>query len=296
MTTMTTPAAEPVRTRTRTMRVPRSRGAVSGLLLILLGAWGALIPFIGPNLDYSWGTDQSWHWTNARLWLEVLPGAATALGGLLLLISANRILASLGGWLAALAGAWFVVGLTLRPLLHLGQIGQPLSQTDRGRAAAQLGYFYGLGAVILFLAAFALGRLAVVGLRDLRAAERDERLAAEQARLEEERARVAQEESRRQALRDDEAERTRTAPLRDDRVAGERVDDGELREGHTAGTPLSTADSGTDRTARYEPDRPYGSQTHADQPTTRYDSDVIGSDYGSTGRVGAHEASPEEGH
>jgi hypothetical protein len=158
------------------MRVPRSRGAVSGLLLILLGAWGALIPFIGPELDYSWGTDQSWHWTNARLWLEVLPGAATALGGLLLLISANRIRASLGGWLAALAGAWFVVGLTFAPLLHLGQIGQPLSQTDRGRVAAQLGYFYGLGAVILFLAAFALGRLAVVGLRDLRAAERDERL------------------------------------------------------------------------------------------------------------------------
>jgi hypothetical protein len=297
MTTTTTPTDEPVRTRTRTMRVPRSRGAVSGLLLILLGAWGALIPFIGPSVDYSWGTDQSWHWTNARLWLEVLPGAATALGGLLLMISANRIRASLGGWLAALAGAWFVVGLTLAPLLHLGQIGQPLSQTDRGRAAAQLGYFYGLGAVILFLAAFALGRLAVVGLRDLRAAERDERLAAEQARAE-------QELAERQALRNREAERSRTQP-HEDRVAGERISDDELRPGpsHTADATLPAADrtaryetdDSTGRTARYEPDRPYGSQSQSDQPTTRYDSDVIGSDYGSTGRPGAHEAAPEEG-
>ena len=163
---MTVTDSAPARTRTRTMRVPRSRGAVSGLLLILLGAWGALIPFIGPYLDYSYGTDQSWHWTAARGWLEVLPGVVTAFGGLLVLISANRIRGSLGGWLAAIAGAWFVVGQTLAPLLHLGNIGQPLSQTNRGRAAAQLGYFDGLGVVILFLAAFALGRLAVVGLRD----------------------------------------------------------------------------------------------------------------------------------
>ena len=147
------------------MRVPRTRGAFSGLLLILLGAWGALVPFFGPYLDYSYGTDQTWHWTTARLWLEVLPGAVAVLGGLLLLVSAHRVVASFGGWLAALAGAWFIVGLTLASPLHLGNVGQPLSTDDAGRAGAQLGYFYGLGAVILFLAAFALGRLAVVGLR-----------------------------------------------------------------------------------------------------------------------------------
>src|SRR5690242_12630093 len=124
--------------RSRTMLVPRSRGAVSGFLLVLLGAWGALIPFIGPYLDYSYGTDQTWHWTTARLWLEVLPGAAAALGGLLLLISAHRVVASFGGWLAALGGAWFIVGTTLAPPLHLGSVGQPLSTDDAGRAVAQL--------------------------------------------------------------------------------------------------------------------------------------------------------------
>jgi len=308
------------------MRVPRSRGAVSGLLLILLGAWGALIPFIGPYLDYSYGTDQTWHWTTARFWLEVLPGGVTALGGLLLLISAHRVRGSLGGWLAALAGAWFVVGQTLAGPLHLGNIGQPLSQHDSGRAAAQLGYFYGLGAVILFLAAFALGRLAVVGVRDLRAAERDEQRAAEQARAE-------QELARRQALeRDTAAARTADDRTADDRtVAGRNVDDPTLAGNPTVGDRTvgnrTAADqtlvdrpvadrSADDRTvadrphadgapaapatgpaqhSRYEPDRPYGAQTNLpDEPTTRYSSDVIGSDYGASGRPPAHQAPGEE--
>ena len=34
------------------LHMPRSRGAVSGLLLLTLGAWGALIPFIGPVLSF----------------------------------------------------------------------------------------------------------------------------------------------------------------------------------------------------------------------------------------------------
>lgn len=305
---MTVP--EPARTRTRTMRVPRSRGAVSGLLLILLGAWGALIPFIGPYLDYSYGTDQTWHWTTARLWLEVLPGAATVLGGLLLLISANRIRASFGGWLAALAGAWFVVGTTLAPLLHLGNIGQPLSQTDRGRAAAQIGYFYGLGAVILFLAAFALGRLAVVGVRDLQAAERDEMRAAEQARAEEELAHRRALE--RDARTDDETVATGTTTGAAGTTAG--------AAGTTAGAAGTTAgataaggvheptaryerphgahDQPDQPTARYEPDRPYGSQSHLpDEPTARYNPHGVGSDYGSsdaTGRPPAHQAPGDE--
>jgi len=262
------------------MRVPRSRGAVSGFLLVLLGAWGALVPFFGPYLDYSYGTDQTWHWTNARFWLEVLPGAAAALGGLLLLFSAHRVMASLGGWLAALAGAWFIVGQSLAPLLHLGDVGQPLSHHQGGRTAAQLGYFYGLGVVILFLAAFALGRLAVVGVRDVLVAERDERRAAELARAEEERA-------RRQSLERDAAAGVAGDPVvahdgvaRDgvtrDGVAGDRVVDG---------TP----------TTRYEPDQPYGASGNPNEATTRYNPDLIGSDYGTTTRSPAHQAPSEDG-
>jgi hypothetical protein len=219
---------------------------VSGALLVLLGAWGALVPFIGPFFDYSFGTDQTWHWTNARGWLEVLPGAVVVVGGWLVLISKHRVSGSLGGWLAAAGGAWFVVGQSLAPLWHTGSVGAPLSTRDAGRAVAQLGYFYGLGVVIVFLAAFALGRLAVVGVRDLQAARRDEERAAEQARVAElERQRQVDEELRnRQAAEAAAAEQARTA---DRPVAGataaERADErqaaGEQVYDHAADEPVA---------------------------------------------------------
>ena len=49
------------------IHMPRSRGAASGLLIVLLGIWGGLIPFVGPSFDYSFTPDASWHWTTGRL-------------------------------------------------------------------------------------------------------------------------------------------------------------------------------------------------------------------------------------
>jgi len=68
------------------MRLGRSTGALSGLLIILLGIWGGLIPFIGPYFDYSFGVNSTWHYTSDRLWLEILPGAVAVVGGLLLIL------------------------------------------------------------------------------------------------------------------------------------------------------------------------------------------------------------------
>ncbi len=57
-------------TRGGRLRMPRSRGATSGFLLVLLGIWGALIPFVGPYFDFAFTPDQSWVWTTARGWLR----------------------------------------------------------------------------------------------------------------------------------------------------------------------------------------------------------------------------------
>lgn len=154
------------------MHMPRSRGAASGFLLILLGVWGALIPFVGPYFDFAFSPDRAWAWTAARGWLEVLPGVATAVGGFLLLSSRNRFVAMLGGWLTVLAGAWFVVGRALADPLGLGEAGAPVAATDAKRAALELAYFYGLGALVVFLGAIALGRLSVRSVRDVRYAQR----------------------------------------------------------------------------------------------------------------------------
>jgi len=149
------------------LQMPRSRGAASGFLLILLGAWGALIPFVGTYLDFAFTPEQAWTWTVGRGWLEVLPGAVAAAGGLLLLVSGNRASAMLGGWLAVIAGAWFVVGRSLTGLLNVGDAGTPVAVVEAKRVALELAYFYGLGALIMFLGAVALGRISVRSVRDV---------------------------------------------------------------------------------------------------------------------------------
>ena len=155
--------------------IPRSRGVVSGLLLMLLGVWGALIPFVGPYFDFAFTPNSAWTWTSARFWLEVLPGAATFVGGFLLLMSSTRGTAALGAWLAIVAGAWFVVGPTLAGPWDLGALGRPVGGSAR-QALVWISFFYGLGAVILFLGSTAWGRLSVRGVRDVAAARRQREL------------------------------------------------------------------------------------------------------------------------
>jgi len=161
------------------LRMPRSRGAVSGLLLVILGAWGALVPFVGPHFNFAYTPDQDWAWSTARGWLEVLPGAATVVGGLLLVVSANRVGAMLGGWLAVLAGAWFVVGGEVAPLLGIGTAGDPIAATERKRAALEVSYFSGLGALIIFVGGVVLARTAVRLARDVRPVTRPAQSAPE---------------------------------------------------------------------------------------------------------------------
>lgn len=153
--------------RTRGLSMPRSRGAVSGLLLVILGAWGALIPFVGPHFNFAYTPDRDWAWSTARGWLEVAPGAATVLGGLLLIVAGNRLAAMLGGWLAVLAGAWFVVGGQVAPLLGIGSAGDPIAATERKRAVLEVTYFSGLGALIIFVGGVVLARTAVRLARDV---------------------------------------------------------------------------------------------------------------------------------
>jgi hypothetical protein len=169
------------------LRVPRSRGALSGVVLVLLGAWGALIPFIGPYFHFAYTPDSAWVYNTSRLWMEILPGAATLVGGLIVLTAATRPIAAFGACLAAVSGAWFVVGMPLSTLWTAGAVqaaGFPVGGTVH-RAVEQIGFFTGLGAAIIFFAAFALGRFSVVGHREVRLAQ-EEYAAAEQARTERE--------------------------------------------------------------------------------------------------------------
>jgi hypothetical protein len=153
------------------LQMRRSRGALSGFLLILLGLWGALIPFIGPYFHYAYTPDTGWTYTTGRLWLEILPGAAVFVGGFLLMIARGRHIALFGALLAAAAGAWFTLGPVLSPLWnnHIAMGGSPAGATVYMRIMEQIGFFTALGVVIVFVAGAALGRIASVtsGIRPI---------------------------------------------------------------------------------------------------------------------------------
>lgn len=151
------------------LAVRRSRGAVSGGLLVLLGAWGALIPFVGPYFGYTFGTTAPWLFTFDRLWLNILPGIAVLLGGLMLGPSANRVSGSLGAELAMAGGIWFLIGPSLSQLWGTGGPGAPIGAPTGPpvlQVLEQIGFFYGLGALATALSAFALGRLAGRSVKD----------------------------------------------------------------------------------------------------------------------------------
>jgi hypothetical protein len=157
------------------LRVRRSRGVLSGLLLVLLGIWGAVIPFIGPYFHYAYTPDKAWTYTTGRLWLDILPGAAAFLGGLIVLTSSYRPTAHFGAWLAALSGAWFALGSLVGPAwigMHMAP-GTPVGDATT-RTLEQIGFFTGLGVVIVLLAAMAIGRFSVISVSDARRAARAE--------------------------------------------------------------------------------------------------------------------------
>jgi hypothetical protein len=143
---------------------------LSGLLLALLGLWGGLIPFVGPYFGFAYTPDTAWAYTPGRLLVEILPAAGAIFGGLIMLVTTSRPMGYLGGLLAAASGAWYIFGglvaqvWTPTPASWTGvPVGGPLRQ-----AAERIVFFYGPGAGIIFFAALALGRFAVVGVREAR--------------------------------------------------------------------------------------------------------------------------------
>jgi hypothetical protein len=142
--------------------------------VLILGVWAAIVPFIGPYFDFGLTPrpDETWYWTAGRAYLEVIPGAAAIVGGALLLLSASRLVTILGGLLALFGGGWLVVGSPLADYVGIDR-GMPAPTASAGVSALiALFYFFAIGAAIVLVSGFALGRLTVHGLRDVRAAER----------------------------------------------------------------------------------------------------------------------------
>jgi hypothetical protein len=219
---------------------------------MLLGAWGALIPFVGPYFNFSYTPDDPWHWNAARGWLEVAPGAATFVGGALLLLSASRAMTLLGAWLAIAGGAWFVIGPQLQDAWNIGSPGQPAGTGEGIQALEAIAMFYGLGALILFLSSAAFGRLSLVSPRDVRAAQRREEAAAAAA-------------AEREAAERDAASRSITArdPAAREAAAREAAERDDTRAETRNADPQDTESRNADYTGEPATDAPVGPGQHA---------------------------------
>ncbi len=141
-----------------------SRARATGIAALVVGAWGALIPFAGPSFGYGMGSSQAWAWTESRVTLHLLPGLAAIIGGLLL-ASAARTRQAGGALIALLGGVWFVIAPSLHPLwadttAQSMSGGMMHAESAMSSALSALGYHYGTGALIIVAGAYALGVLA----------------------------------------------------------------------------------------------------------------------------------------
>jgi len=165
-------------------RISRSRGGICGGLLILLGLWGGLAPFVGPYFHFGFGPDKTWHYTSGRLYYSVIPGAVALIAGILVLLTRNRGVGIVGGVAAALAGIWFGLGegfvsvVLRRPSIALGGPLAPAGQTiSSGSLRAFLEtttFFTGLGLLVVLCGAVAIGRFSLIAAGDVVAEQEPE--------------------------------------------------------------------------------------------------------------------------
>ena len=165
-------------------RIPRRRGGLCGLLLILLGAWGGLIPFVGPYFNFAYSPDKTWFYSSGRLYLSILPGAAAVLGGLLIAVTRSRAVGTIGGLLAAIGGAWFIVGAQVVDIVLKKTSITPGSPVPHGTSVVgstsvwmlleTVGFFVGVGILVIFFGSIAIGRFSMLSHRDVADDDYDE--------------------------------------------------------------------------------------------------------------------------
>ena len=151
----------------------RSRGSLSGLALLLLGAWGGLAPFVGPYFHLGFQPDKAWWYDTGRLYLVIVPGAVVMVCGLIVMATKSRWLAGFCGLIAALGGLWFILGRatmvfigTATTARYEGSTSVPIAHSVRGEILTDVFLVTGLGVLIVFFGALASGRVSIGAYRD----------------------------------------------------------------------------------------------------------------------------------
>lgn len=140
--------------------------------MLLVGAWAGIVPYAGPLFGFGQGDVGAWQWTNDRAPVSLVPGAAAVLAGLLLMASLffmasnrGRGLAAFAGLLAAVAGAWLVLG----PSAYGALTGSTSLEAPHFGAhwdfVIRVGYHLGPGLLLAVFGALTMGLLPRGGVR-----------------------------------------------------------------------------------------------------------------------------------
>jgi hypothetical protein len=143
--------------------VGRSGIGTVGVLTVLISAWGALIPFLGPVFGYRGDGTPSWHWNTAHFVLALVPGVVGFLMGLVILgatsragIGRGRISLAVAGLIAMLCGAWFIIGPLAWPVVTNN--GAYFASASPLRSLAyQVGYGLGTGLILAVCGGYVMG-------------------------------------------------------------------------------------------------------------------------------------------
>jgi len=134
-----------------------------GLCTILVSAWGGIAPYVGPLFGYAATGTPAWHWNLSHAVLALAPGGLGVLCGLSMMSSASRVRAGLGraslalaGFVAIVAGGWFVIGPDAWPLLVPGAHYFTAASPFHG-LMDRLGSTFGPGVLLAALGAFNMG-------------------------------------------------------------------------------------------------------------------------------------------
>jgi hypothetical protein len=151
------------RDRTAGVHVGRFGIGTVGGLTVLIAAWGALIPFVGPLFGYSADGAGSWHWSFAHALLAVVPGAVGVIMGFVILRDTRavvrgrgRVSLAVAGFITLLSGAWFIVGPLAWPVVTTHGavfVGAPPLRT----LANEVGYALGTGLILVFCGGYTMG-------------------------------------------------------------------------------------------------------------------------------------------
>jgi hypothetical protein len=141
------------------MRYAASRSnPMTGVLVVLLGAWAGIVAFVGPLFGYTLQGRGAWVWNANHVYLHLAPGSAAVLAGLLIMVALPRgAISVFASVLAVAAGAWLVIGPLAWPVLE-GAKHLPWAQVSPIRSLAiQVGANLGPGLLIVLFSSLAIG-------------------------------------------------------------------------------------------------------------------------------------------